>query len=152
MKYHKRSWENLFQRVPESRDRLVRFISSVLALPGKLVTFDYVCNKIPPLQEKYFCEDDLAWHRTWSTAWRSTPASLELDPMCDEIRDKLHRVEQKAKVHEDRAKVREAWFHLICAENSDGRWPPPPHPICPYNKQWVLDHIAEARRILADWT
>jgi len=151
MKYNKRSWEHLFQRVPESRDKLIRFVSSVVALPGEFVTFDYICNKLPPLDQKFYVEDDLAWHRTWSTAWASTPDSLKFDPMCDEIRAKLREVEARAKIQEDRAKVRQAWFHLTCAENSDGRWPPPPAKVCPFNRQYVQDHIDKARRILADW-
>ena len=150
MKYNKRSWEHLFRKVEGSKEKLMKMIGTVAEM-GEFVTFEHLCNELPPLDEKYHVDDDLAWHRTWSTAWRETPDSKVFDPQIDELRRKLETVEQKAKVHEDRAAVRLAWFHLTCAENSDGRWPPPPHSVCEFNRQWVQGHIDKVREILSNW-
>jgi hypothetical protein len=149
LKYHNQP-ERVFEQNPDSREKLIRLIGSCLDLGGQFVTFDHACNKLPALEEKYQCEDLLAWHRTWATAWSVTPASKQYDPICDRIREKIMLAEKQGKTDAERALVRKAWYHLTCAENSDGRWPPPPLEVHPVNRAFVEGHIAQAQKAL-EW-
>jgi len=149
LKYHNQP-DRVFERNPDSREKLVRLVSSCIELGGEFETFDHICSELPPVDEKYYCEDLLAWHRTWSTAWAMTPASKQYDAICDEIREKVHLAREQAKTDEEKRRVRDAWFHLTCAENSDGRWPPPPLEVHPVNRKFVEGHLDEARKAL-EW-
>jgi len=150
LKYYSQP-DRVFERMPDAEEKLCFFLNWLRdEMDGRLVTFDHICNDLPPLEGKYYCEDDLAWHRAWSTAWRETPESLHFDPQIDKLRDRVHKAEQDAKSDDDRQKIRRAWFHLTCAANSDGRWPPPPEKVHPFNRQWVQDHIDKCDAVLGD--
>jgi hypothetical protein len=149
LKYYNQP-QRVFEAMPDAEEKLLFFLDWVTGeMGGELVTFDHICNALPPLEERYYCEDDLAWHRAWSTAWRETPESLVFDPKIDALRGRIHVAEEAAKTDDDRQQVRRAWFHLTCAENSDGRWPPPPDKVHPFNRRWVQDHIDKCDQVLA---
>jgi hypothetical protein len=150
LKYHNQP-ERVFEAMSDAEEKLVFFLDWLTGeMDGTLVTFDDICNRLPPLQETYYCEPDLAWHRAWSTAWRETPESLAFDPQIDAIRERIHRAEEGASADTDRDLIRRAWFHMTCAANSDGRWPPPPQVVHPFNREYVEDHLAGARRALEE--
>ncbi|MBS3733483.1 MAG: hypothetical protein KGY99_00975 [Phycisphaerae bacterium] len=149
LKYHNQP-ERVFEKMPDAREKLCHFLRAIEQAGGTLVTFDHICNDLPPLDEQYYCEDDLAWHRAWSTAWRETPESLEFDPQIDVLRERIHKAEQSAHADAERQKIRQAWFHLTCAANSDGRWPPPPDKVHPFNKQWVTGHLDDCHKVLSE--
>jgi len=65
------------------------------------------------------------------------------------VHEKLIDLQKKAKSDDDKAQVRKAWFHLTCAANSDGRWPPPPEKVHPFNRKWVEGHLDNAKMTLA---
>ncbi len=139
-----------FSPDPGGREKLERFIEAVLGL-GEMITFKDACE-LEPYDEPFFVEDRFAWHRTYADAWGSTPEAREWDPILDGFRrDYKQNVEPAlASRPELRELVERFWFHLTCSANSDGRWPPPPAVTCPFNRQWVLDHIEQARRALAE--
>ena len=149
LKYHNQP-ERVFELLPDAREKLIKFMDTMEKMSGEFVTFDYICNELPPLDEKYYVEDGLAWHRTWSIAWAITPEAKKFEPMINEIRDRIHLAEEKVTSPDARAKIRQAWYYLTCAENSDGRWPPPPGKVHPFNKQYVLDHIESAKKVLSE--
>jgi hypothetical protein len=43
-----------------------------------------------------------------------------------------------------------AWFHLICAENSDGRWPPFPKKPGNFNVAYIWEQYFKAQQALND--
>jgi hypothetical protein len=139
----------LFREEPTSRRRLITLVQACLDLGGNFVTFDELCTTLPYRDEKYYVEDQMAWHRTWATAWASTPNSLRLDPIGDRIREKIRRAEKLARTDQQKKSVRDAWFHLTCGENTDGRWPPPPGIPHEFNVKFCEDHLRQAEAALA---
>jgi hypothetical protein len=140
--------ERVFELLPDAREKLEKFVTTLVDIGHEFETFDYICNEIPPIDKEYYVEDGLAWHRAWAVAWRLTPEAMELDPICAGIRDRIYLAQEIASSDDEREKIRQAWFHLTCAENSDGRWPPPPEKVHPFNKGWVEDHIKKANAVL----
>jgi hypothetical protein len=135
----------LFAAEPKSRERLITLVSVCQDLGGQFVTFDDLCTKLPYTDEKYYVEDQMAWHRTWAVAWASTPNAKLLEPEVNAIRDLILAADKKAKTPLQKKSVRDGWFHLGCGENTDGRWPPPPGVPHEFNFNFCKDHLAKAR-------
>jgi len=91
----------------------------------------------------------MAWHRTRASKWAQTPTSLEWDPVCKDLSKRLTRLE-KISNGRHKEKIRTAWFALTCAENSDGRWPPPPQKPGEFNIRYCINYINEARLLVEE--
>lgn len=146
MKYYKKLI--LFKDSPTSIHRLDELTEKILEM-GDLVTAQDIVDTLPILENvdvRY--EDKSTWHRTYSHAWANTPWAKEMDPICMELHDKILKAEKMADTPEKKSKIKRAWFNLINAENSDGRWPPPPLKPAPFNVDYCKEHIKEAQEIL----
>ncbi|OHB57623.1 MAG: hypothetical protein A2Y12_17935 [Planctomycetes bacterium GWF2_42_9] len=150
LKYYNQ-WR-LFEHSPESVERLDNLLNTVGNL-GKIITVTEAINKYPALDNiEVRYEDGMAWHRTFSDAWKATPWAKELDPHCMEIHRKLISLEKTVNSPTERELLKTAWFHLICAENSDGRWPPPPHKPGQWNIDYCWDNVHKAEDIVKKLT
>jgi hypothetical protein len=148
IKYKDRK-EGFFAAEPESKRRLIAVLQACIDLGSTFTTFEDVCTTLPCLEEKYYCEDQLAWHRTWATAWATTPNARAMDPVVNAIRDRIHIGEKTASTQQQKESVKNAWFHLTCGENTDGRWPPPPATPHPFNVKFCEDHLKLAEEAIA---
>ena len=137
----------LFEDSPESLVRLEKIVSALLER-GELVTVSDVVRDLPTLDIEVKYEDGIAWHRTFADAWASTPWSKEINPLCYELHDKVIKAEKLARTEEEKASVRRAWRYLMLAENSDGRWPPPPLAPADYNIEFCKKNIELCRKEL----
>jgi len=149
VKYH-RDYSKSFTVDPTAADKLTRLLTALDKM-GELITFKQACE-LEPVAEPYFCEERLSWHRTWADAWSSTPEAKRWDPiiavMRNEYKDKCQALlEADPKF---RPLVEKFWYHLTNSANSDGRWPPPPAETCPFNRDWVLREMREAKKALAE--
>lgn len=93
-------------------------------------------------------EKDMAWHRAYATAWAKTPSALACDPYCHLISNKLISLQESNLSLEEALLCEQAWFHLICAENSDGRWPPFPKKPGNFNVYYIWDQLTKAQQAL----
>ncbi len=143
---HFDQYDKSFSIDPDAGEKLEAMVKAVLEL-GPMITFGEACE-LPPVEENYFVEDRFAWHRTYADVWAGTPESRRLDPVIGELRGELRELQQQAETEDHAELVERCWFHLTCAENSDGRWPPPPARTCPFNVRWVEDHIERVRECL----
>jgi len=146
---HHRIYTKSFMPDPKGPEKLIRFLEGLETMGSQLITFKEACA-LKPVEEPYFCEEGLSWHRTWASAWSSTPEAKRWDPiiavMRNEYKDKCQaKLEGKRKYRDI---VEKFWFHLTNAANSDGRFPPPPAKTCPFNRKWVLKEMAAARKAL----
>ncbi|MFW6189393.1 MAG: hypothetical protein ACOC7T_03085 [Planctomycetota bacterium] len=145
---HYGDYSKCFGVVPEAADRLEAMVNAVMDL-GDMITFAEACRK-EPVDEPFFVEDGMAWHRTYAEVWGSTPEAKRFDPQLDIIRrdykENVHTAAEGSERH--RELVEEFWYHLTCAANSDGRWPPPPRKTSPYHRRWVQREIDSAREAL----
>ncbi|NLX07933.1 MAG: hypothetical protein GXY33_22555 [Phycisphaerae bacterium] len=138
----------LFEPSPESLQRLDALLAEVTKM-GDLITVSEAVAKYPRIEDVEMAyEDKMAWHRTFSDAWANTPWAKELDPHCKRIHDELMRLEKSAKSKKQKDLLKQGWYHLICAENSDGRWPPPPLEPGKWNIDYCWDHVREADKVL----
>ncbi len=139
----------LFEPSPESIARLDALIAKILEKDANLITISEAVGKYPRIEDiEIEYEDKMAWHRTFSDAWANTPWAKEMSPHCREIHDKLMGLEDKCTTDDQRALLKQGWYHLICAENSDGRWPPPPLEPGKWNIDYCWEHISEAKKII----
>ena len=147
---HFKDYSRSFDADPGAGEKLDRLVAGVLEL-GEMVTFKECCE-MEPVDAPYFVEDRFAWHRTYADAWASTPESKRYDPVISGLRyDYKDNVQSVAESRDDLKSLAERfWFHLTNAENSDGRWPPPPAETCPFNREWVEKEIESARNVLAE--
>jgi len=147
---HYGDYSKCFGVVPEAGDRLEAMVNAVCEL-GNMVTFKEACER-EPVGEPFFVEDGMAWHRTYAECWGNTPEARRFDPQLDVMRADYKQNVQAAAEADERYKdlVEKFWFHLTCAANSDGRWPPPPRKTSPYHRGWVEAEIAKAREALAE--
>ncbi len=151
MKYYKQ-YDRLFERMPDAKEKFCHFMNVMQdEMNAEFISFDSACNDLPAVEKPFYVEDGLAWHRAWSIAWTYTPEAKEFDPIVMGLRDKALAAQQTAKNPADRARIRQAWYHITSAANSDGRWPPPPDLVCPFNKEWVAEQIALAQKVLVDF-
>ncbi len=140
----------LFREELTSRARLIALVQASLDLGGDFVTFADLCTRLPYYSgEKYYVEDQMAWHRTWATAWASTPNSKKLEPVVDGIRHRICAAMTQASTPERKRSIRDAWFHLTCGENTDGRWPPPPGIPHEFNYNFCVEHLNRAQEALS---
>jgi hypothetical protein len=147
---HFRDYSRSFAVDPGAAAKLERLVNEVLKL-GEMVTFKEACE-LEPVDEPFYVEDHMAWHRTYADAWAGTPEAKAWEPILMALRAE-YKEKYQARVESDPGK-RELgerfWFHLTNAANSDGRWPPPPAITCPFNRQWVQDEIEAARKTLVE--
>ena len=64
------------------------------------------------------------------------------------ISDQLQKIAEHPRSQEEEVLYQKAWFHLICAENSDGRWPPYPKKPGNFNVHYIWDQLIKARQTL----
>ena len=146
MKYYKKLI--LFKDSPSSIERLDQLIEKLLEM-GDLITVQDAVETLPVLEDvnvKY--EDKSTWHRTYSHAWADTPWAKDMDPVCMDLHNKIMEAEKRADTEEKKQAVKQAWFYLINAENSDGRWPPPPLSPARFNIEYCKRHIEKTIEIL----
>lgn len=151
VKYH-RDYSRSFSVDPTAADKLDKLIVAVSEL-GDWGTFKEACEEVPAVEEPFFVEDGLAWHRTYAECWGNTPEARNWEPILEGHRvafTKEIKPIWDLKEHHDRLTplVEKFWFHLSSSANSDGRWPPPPAVTCPWNRDWVLNEIAETAKAL----
>jgi hypothetical protein len=145
---HYGDYSKCFGVVPEAADRLEAMIKAVTEL-GPMITFAQACQ-MEPVDQPFFVEDGLAWHRTYAEVWANTPEAKRFDPQVDQIRSE-YKTHYQARAESDpklKELVEKFWFHLTNAANSDGRWPPPPRKTCEYHREWVEKQITRARQTL----
>jgi len=147
---HEGDYTRTFSRDDDAADKLEALVNGVMGL-GQMITFKEACE-MEPAGQPYFVEDQMAWHRVYVTAWGRTPEALRYDPQIalirQEYKDALQEKAESDPAHKEL--VEKFWFHLTCAENSDGRWPPPPRKTCPFNREWVEAEIKAARAALEE--
>ncbi len=146
---HYRDYSRSFSVDPGAAEKLEKLVNAVLKL-GEFCTFREACD-MEPVEEPYYVEDRMAWHRTYADAWGGTPEAKAWDPILADFR-KEYKEKYQPILESDqkyRPLVEEFWFHMANSANSDGRWPPPPAVTCPFNRDWVLDEIEATRKTLA---
>jgi len=145
LKYHNQF--RFFEENPESFDRLDRLIKA-LQERGDFCTISEATKEFPAIEKPFHIDDGLAWHNAYAVAWASTPWAERLDPECDKVRRMIKEAESKVKTDREKQKIKEAWFYLIQAENSDGRWPPPPFEPAENNIKFCKEALRKAEKIL----
>jgi hypothetical protein len=150
VKYH-RDYSRSFDIEPSAPDKLDKLISGIKEV-GNMITFSEACQA-KPVDNPFFVEDRYAWHRTYADAWGNTPEARKWDPILEGVRrdykNNVQPIVEGEKAEEFKEDVEKFWFHLTCAANSDGRWPPPPAETCEFNRQWVLTEIQATQDALA---
>ncbi len=145
---HYGDYSKCFGIIPEAADRLEAMVNAVMEL-GDMITFKEACEK-EPVDEPFFVEDGMAWHRTYAEVWGNTPEARRFDPQLDMMRRDYKENVQPVAESGDRYTelVDDFWFHMTNAANSDGRWPPPPREVSPYHREWVEREIEKTRAAL----
>jgi len=151
VKYY-RDYDRCFVVDPDAGAKLDKLIAGVKSI-GQMVTFQEACET-EPVKEPFYVEDGYAWHRTYSVVWGGTPEAQTWDPMLAEIRKDYKTnvqpiAESRKYGKQFKTLVENFWYHTVNAANSDGRWPAPPAKTCPFNRDWVLKEMADARKALA---
>jgi hypothetical protein len=147
---HFRDYSRSFTPDPGAAEKLEKLVREVLKL-GEMITFNEACE-MEPVQEPFFVEDSLAWHRTYAECWGNTPEARNWEPILESMR-REYKENYQAILESDpkwRPLVEKFWFHMTNSANSDGRWPPPPAETCPFNRQWVLDEIDATKKTLTE--
>lgn len=142
-------YSRLFEDSPESVERLSALIDA-LQERGELLTISEVLTQFPALEKPIYIRDGLAWHLENNEAWGTTPSALRLDPQCDKVRERIKQVETHAVSDVDKQKIRKAWWYLIQAETSDGRWPAPPYAPADFNIKFCKDMLRNAENIIKE--
>lgn len=137
-----------FEDNPGSFDRLEKLVVA-LKNRGELATASDVLDAYP-VSQKINIKDGLAWHHQKACYWAQTPSAVELDKECDEVRELIKTAEQKTSTEKDRNNIKQAWWCLINAENSDGRWPKPPQYPADFNIKFCRDMLQHAKQLLTD--
>lgn len=145
---HYGDYSRSFTVDPNASKKLETLVHAVEKI-GELVTFKEACE-LPENKDPFFVEDRFAWHRTYADVWAKTPESLYFDPIVANIRnDYKNSIQQAAESRKDlKPIVEKFWFHLTNSQNSDGRWPPPPEIVCPFNRKWVETEVSAAQKTL----
>jgi hypothetical protein len=139
--------DQIFQKMPDAQEKLVSLVKAVRKL-GRLVTFDYACSHVPPLEDKITFNDNMAWHGGQASNWSGTPMARLLCPWQDLVRGKLKKLGAKL----DPQIAKKVWFYLTNSYNSDGQWPPTtkasPHFIYPFNYKYNFENLLMAETLL----
>lgn len=143
LKYHNEF--RFFEENPESFNRLERLIKALLKR-GQFITISEAMEKFNTVNDSFHIDDGLAWHNAYAVAWASTSWAKKLDTGCDKVRERIKKAERQAKTTEQKGKIKRAWFSLIQAENSDGRWPPPPFSPADFNVAYCEDMLKKANK------
>ena len=143
-----------FEADPQAVEKLTNLVAALDKIGGELITFKKACE-LEPVPQPYFCEDGLAWHRTWSECWGSTPEAQRWDPIIAVMRNQYKDecqpyLEGPQASKTDHELAKRFWFHITNSSNSDGRWPPPPRRTCPFNRNWVLAEMRATRKVLRE--
>jgi hypothetical protein len=150
---YKADYTKTFNTDPTAADKLDALIKGVLGI-GEMCTFKEACETIEPVDEPFFVEDDFAWHRTYANAWANTPEARAWEPLLqhnrDEYKEKYQPIVEGTHKGQFDELVEKFWFHMTNSANSDGRWPPPPHVTCEFNRDWCLNEINETTKVLAE--
>jgi hypothetical protein len=134
-----------------SHDRLKDMISRINSLSEGFITVKEAVKEYGVIDDfDFFIEDDMAWHRSRASKWAHTPTALEWQPVITDLSERLQKLEQHAEAKSFVAELKVAWFALTCAENSDGRWPPPPQKPGEYNISYCLRHLNEAKKAVEE--
>ena len=134
----------VFDDNPDAIRLLTEYIDALLER-GELAHVVDAVDEGPILNEPVIIDKDMAWHRTYATAWAKTPSALACDPYCHMLSEKLQNMESEIVTAEEEMLYQKAWFHLICAENSDGRWPPFPKKPGNFNVYYIWDQLSKAQ-------
>ncbi|HBE04130.1 MAG: hypothetical protein A2096_15850 [Spirochaetes bacterium GWF1_41_5] len=138
----------VFDENPDAIKLLSVYIDHLLER-GELARVDESVDNLPLIEnEPVLIEKDMAWHRTYATAWAMTPSALALDPYCRLLSEKLRKIKNAPRSFEEELLYQKAWFHLICAENSDGRWPPYPKKPGNFNVYYIWDQLVKAEQAM----
>jgi hypothetical protein len=141
--------QQVFDENPDAIRLLSDYIDGLLQR-GQLGRVDEEVATEPTLDEKVTIEENMAWHRTYASAWARTPSALALDPYCKRLSDQLIAMKNECRSQEEEMLYQKAWFHLICAENSDGRWPPFPKKPGNFNVAYIWEQYFKAQQALND--
>lgn len=143
LKYYNR--QALFDPNP-SYDRVIELMQGINDLDQGFITVKDAVKEYPVLDNLDFTiDDDFAWHRSRASNWARTPTAIEWNPVCAELSGRLGAAQ--AKLDGSRGQeIKDAWFALTCAENSDGRWPPPPKVPGEFNIEYCRKYLSEATR------
>jgi len=137
----------VFDDNPDAVRLLSDYIEALLARGG----FAHVTEAVDAgklLDDPVVIEPNMAWHRTYATAWAKTPSALACDPYCRLLSERLLALRETPRSEEEEQLYRQAWLHLICAENSDGRWPPFPKKPGNFNVYYIWDQLVKAQQAL----
>ncbi|MFA9392133.1 MAG: hypothetical protein ACERKD_20145 [Prolixibacteraceae bacterium] len=128
-----------------SHERLYNLIKGIYQLDKGFMTVSEAVKTVPTIEDfNFHIDDDMAWHRTRASKWAQTPTSLEWDPFCKDLSKRLTFLEDHSK-GQFKEEIKAAWFALTCAENSDGRWPPPPQKPGAFNIDYCIKFLNEAK-------
>lgn len=137
----------VFDDNPDAIRLLTNYIEALLER-GELAHAVDAVDDGPVLNDPVIIDDNMAWHRTYATAWAKTPSALACDPYCHMLSEKLRAMKDKIITAEEEILYKKAWFHLICAENSDGRWPPFPKKPGNFNVYYIWDQLAKTQNAI----
>ncbi|MDP2816089.1 MAG: hypothetical protein Q8O19_05360, partial [Rectinemataceae bacterium] len=102
----------VFDDNPDAIGLLSQYIAALLER-GELSHVTEAVDKGPVLDEPVVIEKNMAWHRTYATAWAKTPSALACDPYCRLLSEKLRELKGSAFSQEESILYEKAWFHLI---------------------------------------
>ncbi len=139
--------DNVFEATPESKEKLIRLVSSCEKMGG-FINFDEACQNLEPLPGILYFNDDAAWHGAKASFWASTPFAHLLRPWQDLVREKLTASDSGL----DESTKEKVWYHLTNSYNSDGQWPPTlpdaPHIIHPFNYRFCFENLLTAEMLV----
>jgi Glycosyl hydrolase family 57 len=143
-------YKNEYRMFEENPGSIIRLAKLVEALEerGELSTPSEVLRTIPAEEETVQINDGLAWHHQEPRFWAETPSALTLDKECDRVRELIRKDENEAVSEEQKEKVKKAWWYLVQAENSDGRWPMPPKNPADFNVAYCEDMLTRVEQEL----
>ena len=153
IKYY-RDYTRSFEIDPKGGEKLDNLLNEVTKM-AQLITFKEACQ-LAPVDEAFYVEDGMAWHRTYAQVWANTPEATLWDPKINLLRREYKERYQPLLEGDSDARavyknlIEKFWFHITNSSNSDGRWPPPPNKTCAFNREWVEKEMKATEEALAD--
>ena len=86
--------DNVFEATPDSKEKLIQFVSECNKLGG-FIDFNDACQKLQPVPKVLHFDNDTAWHGAQASFWASTPMANLLRPWQDLVREKLMSFDSK---------------------------------------------------------